>query len=333
MHYIVTGGSGFIGSALVKRLIKEDHQVTVLDNNSRGQLSRLDDIMDVIRFVDCDIRNVDDVINATKGADSFIHLAAVNGTENFYKDPEKVLDIGVRGMLVAIDACRINNIKELIFSSSSETYQKSTIVPTPEDVPLIIPDVMNARYSYGGSKIISELLAINYGRTGFDRVMIFRPHNVYGPDMGWEHVLPQFILRAIRKIKKHPTGKVPFDILGDGMQTRAFIHIDDFINGIMLMIENGKHLNVYNIGSTEEITIKEIAYKVLGYFGREPNIITGELAPGETVRRCPNIEKIKDIGFSQNISFSDGLPSIIDWYKDNYYQQRYEKNPFIKLRN
>lgn len=99
MHYIVTGGSGFIGSALVKRLIKEDHQVTVLDNNSRGQLSRLDDIMDVIRFVDCDIRNVDDVINATKGADSFIHLAAVNGTENFYKDPEKVLDIGVRGML------------------------------------------------------------------------------------------------------------------------------------------------------------------------------------------------------------------------------------------
>ena len=279
MHYIVTGGSGFIGSSLVKRLVKEDHMVTVLDNNSRGESSRLETLINKITFIECDIRNTDEVINATKGADSFIHLAAVNGTENFYKNPEKVLDVGVRGILAAIDACRQNNIQELILASSSEAYQTPPIVPTPEEVPLIVPDVMNARYSYGGSKIISELLAINYGRKDFNRVMIFRPHNVYGPDMGWEHVLPQFILRAVRKIKKHPSGKIPFEILGNGQQTRAFIHIDDFIDGLMIMLDKGQHLGIYNIGNMEEIAIKDIAYKVLEHFGREANILFSDLAP------------------------------------------------------
>ena len=329
MHYIVSGGSGFIGSALVKRLVEDGHIVTVLDNNSRGDPSRLDSLMDKIKFFECDIRNTDEVINLTKGAYSFIHLAAVNGTENFYIDPEKVLDIGVRGMLSAIDACRHNNIKELIFASSSEAYQTPPVVPTPEDIPLVVPNVMNPRYSYGGSKIISELLAINYGRKDFDRVMIFRPHNVYGPDMGWEHVLPQFILRAIRKIKQHPIGKVPFDILGDGKQTRAFIHIDDFIDGIMIMLDKGEHLGIYNIGNMEEITIKDVACKVVEYFGHEAEILIGDLAPGETVRRCPDIEKINNLGFSPKINFDQGLPSIANWYEKNSDSCNSESNPLM----
>lgn len=329
MNYIVSGGSGFIGSALVKRLVKDGHKVTVLDNNSRGESSRLDSLIGKIKFIECDIRNTDEVIDLTKGANSFIHLAAVNGTENFYKYPEKVLDIGVRGILSAIDACRHNNIKELIVASSSEAYQTPSIVPTPEEVPLIVPDVMNSRYSYGGSKIISELLAINYGRKDFNRVMIFRPHNVYGPDMGWEHVLPQFILRAIRKIKQHPTGKVPFDILGDGKQTRAFIHIDDFIDGLMIMLDKGKHLGIYNIGNMEEIAIKDIALKVVEYFGREAEILIGDLAPGETVRRCPDIKKIEELGFLPKINFDQGLPSVANWYEKNSDNRLFESNPLM----
>ena len=276
------------------------------------------------------IRNVDSVIEATKEADSFIHLAAVNGTENFYKNPEKVLDVGVRGMLSAIDACRFNGIKELIFASSSEAYQTPTVVPTPENVQLVVPDILNPRYSYGGSKIISELLAINYGRSGFNRVMIFRPHNVYGPDMGWEHVLPQFILRALRYINTNSDKVVPFNILGDGKQTRAFVHIDDFIDGVMLMLKKGEHLGIYNIGNTEELTIEKIANKVVKYFGRDPKIIKGKLAPGETNRRCPDIEKMKKLGFSPKISFDMGLPSIANWYKENASQQPYETNPLIR---
>mgnify|MGYP000515854430 CR=1 FL=1 len=329
MHYIVSGGSGFIGSALVKRLVKEGNMVTVLDNNSRGVLSRLNSVLKKINFIECDIRDTEAIISRSKGADSFIHLAAVNGTENFYKNPEKVLDIGVRGILSAIDACRHNNIKELIVASSSEAYQTPSIVPTPEEVPLIVPDVMNSRYSYGGSKIISELLAINYGRRDFDRVMIFRPHNVYGPDMGWEHVLPQFILRAIRKIKENPEGDVPFDILGDGQQTRAFIHIDDFIDGLMLMLDKGKHLGIYNIGNTEEIAIKDIAYKVVKHFGRSVKIKTGDLAPGETIRRCPDISKMEKLGFLPKINFDKGLPSIANWYEKNSKDRLIETNPLV----
>jgi dTDP-glucose 4,6-dehydratase/UDP-glucose 4-epimerase len=329
MHYIVSGGSGFIGSALVKRLVKDGHMVSVLDNNSRGDSSRLESLKDKIKFFECDIRNTNEVISLTKGADSFIHLAAVNGTENFYKDPEKVLDIGVRGILSAIDVCRHNKIKELIVASSSEAYQTPSLVPTPEKVPLIVPDVMNPRYSYGGSKIISELLAINYGRKDFNRVMIFRPHNVYGPDMGWEHVLPQFILRAIRKIKQHPAGRIPFEILGNGEQTRAFIHIDDFIDGMMIMIDKGKHLGIYNIGNMEEIAIKDIALKVVEYFGHEADILVGDLAPGETLRRCPDIKKIEELGFAPKISFDQGLPSIANWYEQNSVNRLFESNPLM----
>jgi len=329
MHYIISGGSGFIGSALVKRLVSEGNKVTVLDNDSRGNSSRLDSVLNKITLVHCDIRNADEVIKASVGADSFIHLAAVNGTENFYKNPERVLDVGIRGMLSAIDACRANKIDELIFASSSEAYQTPKVVPTPEEVELVVPDVMNPRYSYGGSKIISELIAINYGRADFKRVMIFRPHNVYGPDMGWEHVLPQFILRAVRKIKECPSGKVPFNILGDGKQTRAFIHIDDFIDGIMLILKKGKHLQIYNIGNMEAVKIKDIAHKVINYFDREPNIINGETVHGETSRRCPDIKKMQDLGFCPKISFDEGLPSIANWYAENSIQHPQETNPLL----
>ena len=95
-------------------------------------------------------------------------------------------------MISVLDACRHHGIRELVLASSSEVYQTPPGIPTPENVPLSVPDPLNPRYSYGGGKIICELMAINYGRQGFDRVLIFRPHNVYGPDMGWEHVLPQF---------------------------------------------------------------------------------------------------------------------------------------------
>jgi len=329
MHYIVSGGSGFIGSSLVKRLVKDNHLVTVLDNNSRGDSIRLESVLSKIKFYECDIRDAKKVEALTQGADSFIHLAAINGTENFYKYPEKVLDVGVRGMFSVIDACRKNNIKELILASSSEAYQTPTIIPTSEEVSLKIPDVKNPRYSYGGSKILSELLAINFGRKDFNRVMIFRPHNVYGPDMGWEHVLPQFILRAIRQIKLHPNGRVPFEILGDGNQTRAFINIDDFIEGIMIMLERGEHLEVYNIGNMEEISIKEVANKVFKYFKREVEILTGQKVSGETLRRCPDINKITELGFTPKINFEKGLPSIISWYENNSNNRLHETNPLI----
>lgn len=294
--------------------MSEGESVRVLDNNSRGALKKLGSALEKIEFVEADIRDTEVVKKASKGIDCVIHLAFINGTEFFYKKPELVLDVGVKGMLNVLDACRENGIKELVLASSSEVYQSPPKIPTDESAPLSIPDVLNPRYSYAGGKIISELLTINYGRKDFDRVVIFRPHNVYGPDMGFEHVLPQFILRAYELIKEIPTGPVKFSIQGDGSQTRAFCHIDDFIDGFIFVLKKGEHMNIYNIGNSEEITIREVAEKVVKYFGREAEIIAGPKAEGGTQRRCPNISKLKALGFSPKISFDKGLPSIIEWY-------------------
>ena len=105
--------------------------------------------------------------------------------QSFYTKPELVLDIGIKGIVNVIEASISKGIKDFVLASSSEVYQTPPVVPTSENVPLVVPDPLNPRYSYGGGKIISELMAINYGRKYFDRTVIFRPHNVYGPDMGW----------------------------------------------------------------------------------------------------------------------------------------------------
>lgn len=313
-RYLVTGGTGFIGSALVKRLVRHGQSVRVLDNNSRGVLARLGDIAKEVEFIEADIRNLDKVSVAAKGVDSIIHLAYINGTEFFYSKPELVLDIAVRGMLNVLDACRMNGVGELVLASSSEVYQTPPQIPTAEDAPLIVPDVMNPRYSYGGGKLACELMAVNYGRTGFDRVMIFRPHNVYGPDMGWEHVLPQFVVRAVKAIGDAPHGPVAFPIQGDGSQTRAFVHIDDFTTGVLCMLEHGEHLNVYHIGNPEEVTIRSVVEKVFGVLGREPQIVVGPLTEGSTQRRCPDISKLRRLGYEPAISFDCGLPGLVSWY-------------------
>jgi len=315
--YLVTGGTGFIGAALVQRLLHDGHTVRVLDDNSRGAPRRLATVDGQYEMVAADIRDVAAVSAAARGMDGIIHLAAVNGTEFFYSKPELVLDVALRGILAVVDACRANGIGDLVVASSSEVYQTPPTVPTDETVPLSVPDVMNPRYSYGGGKIVSELVAINYGRTGFDRVTIFRPHNVYGPDMGWEHVLPQFILRAKDEVAAHPSGVVPFSIQGNGLQTRAFIHIDDFTDGLMDVINKGRHLGLYHIGNPDEQPIAEIAKKVLKCFGRDTLLQTSPEPAGATPRRCPDITLLKGLGFSPRISLDDGLPSMIEWYVAN----------------
>ena len=144
-----------------------------------------------------------------------MHAAFVNGTQFFYSMPQLVLDVGIRGMLNVLDACLAHDVPELFVASSSEVYQTPPRIPTDESVPFSIPDPMNPRYSYAAGKITSEMLAINYARTHFQRMVIFRPHNVYGPDMGWEHVIPQFVLR-LPACAAGPTGPVRFDVLGTG---------------------------------------------------------------------------------------------------------------------
>lgn len=311
---LVTGGSGFIGSALVRALLRDGHAVRVLDDNSRGAPRRLKEVAADIEFIEGDIRDPDAVLRATEGMDEVHHLAFVNGTEFFYSIPETVLDVGVRGMINVIDACRGKNVGRLILASSSEVYQTPPQVPTDESVPLIVPDPSNPRYSYGGGKIISELMAINYGRKYFDRVLIFRPHNIYGPDMGWEHVIPQFARRLKAAALKHPSGPLPFELQGSGRQTRSFCHVDDLIAGVLVMREKGDHLGIYHVGTRDEISIADLAARVAACAGREIRLIEQPEPVGATARRCPDIAKLERLGYRPLVPLAQGLPATVDWY-------------------
>jgi nucleoside-diphosphate-sugar epimerase len=315
--YLITGGTGFIGSAFVIDLVKDNHSVRVLDDNSRGDVHRLEEVENDIEFVNGDIRSYDDVMRACKGIDSVFHFAYINGTEFFYTKPELVLDVAVKGIVNVLDACIEHGIKEFFLASSSEVYQTPPVTPTDETCPLIVPDPMNPRFSYGGGKIISELMTINYGRKHFDRVIIFRPHNVYGPDMGWEHVIPQFIVRMKEICESTNSKDIEFPIQGSGWETRAFIFISDFIDGLRLLMEKGEHLNIYHIGNDEEVSVQSVAVEIGNFFEKNINIVSGESTEGSTSRRCPDISKLKKLGFIPEVNLKEGLPIAARWYIDH----------------
>jgi len=318
--YLVTGGTGFIGAGLVKGLLAAGAQVRSLDNNSRGSEEKLGSAAKDVELVVGDIRDPSAVSKAVQGMDAVCHLAYINGTEFFYTKPELILEVAVKGMSNVIDACLQHKVPELVLASSSEVYQNPPSVPTDESAPLVVPDILNPRYSYGGGKIISELMAINYGRRHFERVLIFRPHNVYGPDMGWEHVIPQFILRA-RELRGQEGKIVPFPIQGTGQETRSFIYIDDMIHGVLRVMERGEHLGIYHIGSGEEVTVETVAKEVARCFDLDIEVQPGRLCAGSPSRRCPDIAKLRELGFQTHFSLRDGLDKTVRWYDANAHRK------------
>jgi nucleoside-diphosphate-sugar epimerase len=316
---LVTGGTGFIGSALVRGLLRAGAHVRSLDDDSRGSHARLGDLAGDERarleLVPGDIRDPVAVARAVKGMDSVAHLAYVNGTEFFYSRPELVLEVAVKGMMNVIDGCIAHGVRDLMLASSSEVYQTPPHVPTDESAPLSVPDVTNPRYSYGGGKIICELLALNYGRKHFSRVVIFRPHNCYGPDMGEEHVIPQLVRRLHERALATPgAGPVTLPIQGTGEETRAFVYVDDLVDGVLRLLERGEHMNIYHIGTDQEIAIRDLVVALGRVIGRDVTVQTGPLQPGGTLRRCPAIGKLRALGYAPRISLDEGLGRTARWY-------------------
>lgn len=316
---VVTGGGGFIGAHLVRALVRAGWRVNVVDNMARGDSRRFSDVADDVELFICDVRNSDALLQAFEGAEVAFHLAAVNGTENFYKHPELVLDVGLRGALAVVEACKAQDVPHLVVASSAEAYQTPTIVPTDETIPLMLPSSLNPRYAYGGSKIASELIAFNYGQDHFEKVQVFRPHNVYGPDMGWKHVVPQFISRALELQKTAQGGeRRPFPIQGDGLETRAFAYIDDVVDGILLMQARGAHRTIYHIGNDEEVSIRDLVSRITDAVGIDVDIVSGPPAIGGTPRRCPSIDRLRKLGYSPHFNLSAGIAKTVSWYESNF---------------
>ncbi len=254
--FVVTGGTGFIGSHISELLVKKNFNVKIYDDTSLGSLNNIKNFKKKIKFVKGDIRNKKLLNKTLKNTKAVIHLAYVNGTRRFYDIPIKILDIAVKGIMNVLEGCINNNIKELYLASTAEVFQTAHKIPTTEEEPLKIPDIYNPRYSYACGKILSEFMGIHYGKKFFKKLIIFRPYNIYGPRMGKDHVIPDFIQKL-----KMMKGK-NFKIQGSGNEIRSFCHIDDFVGAFDLLLSKGKHLNVYNIGTSEKIKIKDLAYKM-----------------------------------------------------------------------
>ena len=300
---LITGGTGFIGSAISNYFCNKGYKITVLDNNSRGNIQRINKNRHKINFIRGDITKYKDVLKAVKGQNYIFHLAAINGTRFFYEKPDQVLNVACKGIINILDVAKKLKIKNIFLASSSEVYQLPNKIPTDETEPIKIPDILNPRYSYAGGKILTELIGINNAKY-FKKMIIFRPHNVYGPDMGHEHVVPELI-NKIRNSKKS------IKIKGSGSQTRSFIYIDDFVEAFYILFKKGKHLNIYNIGTQDQIKIIDLAKVIMKVFKKKLIIKNEKLAVGGAQHRTPNINKIKKLGFKNKISIIQGLKKII----------------------
>lgn len=321
----VTGGAGFIGAYLVRRLVETGYHVVVVDNFVRGVPERLDGLEE-ITLATVDILDQQQLNHALKGCRAVFHLAAINGTENFYMIPDKILKVGVMGMFNVVEACHTNGIKELVIASSAEAYQTPNTIPTPETEVLKVPDPSNPRYSYGASKLISEVIAMNSYRDFFSKLQIFRPHNIYGPDMGSKHVIPQFILRALELAEKNPEGILQFPIQGDGTETRAFCFVDDLVDAFMTMFLLGGHREIFHLGNPEEVSINQVVNEVFKNLGRDYEIIHQPITAGSVNRRCPDIGKISQLGFQPSVPLNQGIQQTFAWYAENNKLVRSYKN-------
>ena len=306
-NILVTGGSGFIGSAIVNYLVHRGHKVIVFDNNSRGKIKRLLGVKNKIKFIKGDIRNKKKLLSIAGPIDTVIHLAYVNGTEYFYKKPFEILDIAVNGLINIFDFCKKKKVKNFYLASSSEVYQNPLKIPTDETEMLKIPNLHNPRYSYGGGKIISELYGLYFAKKFLKKFIIFRPHNVYGKDMGNEHVIPQFVNR----FRNLSNNKI-FKIHGSGNEIRSFIHIDDFVSGFDKIFNKGKNQEIYNIGTNEKVKISSLAKLMAKILNKKIKLKKINILKGSPTKRCPDIKKIKKLGFKQNISLKDGIKRILN---------------------
>ena len=283
-------------------MLKLGFEVTVFDNNFRGKISRIEDIKKEIKFVDGDVRNQNALVKASRKSDTIVHLAFVNGTQNFYDKTGLVLDVAIDGLKSVVEAVNENNISNIILASSSEVYQSPSIFPTPEEVEFSIPDLINPRFSYGLGKIIQEFY-LYHAVEKIENLTIFRPHNIYGTDMGNLHVIPQMFENAVKSGKLN----LPVEIQGDGRQTRSFCFIEDFIQAFNLILVPNQKRQVYNIGTKEEITMLGLMENILDVLDLDLSINFKSLPAGGTLRRVPDISKIENLGFVQKIPLVEGL--------------------------
>ncbi len=307
----VSGGAGFLGINLIEELLRNENEIVVLDNGFRAGFDNISTLKNHLSIIDGSVTDNESWKKVPKDIDFALHLAAINGTKYFYEIPQLVLEVNVQGTLNFMNWVKDTSASKIFFASSSEVYGIPKIFPTPETEPLLVPDPQNARFSYSSSKLVGETITINFARKFGIDYSIARFHNVYGPRMGFEHVIPEFI----RKCVKNET----FTVQGNGKETRSFCYISDAIEGIILTCDHSLARNeIFNIGTNEEVSINELIIKLEKTHGKKISPVYTEFKNAGTPRRIPDISKIKKLGYKQKISLEEGLKKTYEWYS-NYY--------------
>ncbi|AJF60147.1 MAG: NAD-dependent epimerase/dehydratase family protein [Candidatus Diapherotrites archaeon] len=314
-NVLVTGAAGFIGSNLVDRLLKEGFEVTGIDNLSQGSRRNLEDALrnPAFNLVEGDVRNLEVIEKAGKGADFFVHLAAFKIPR--YGNAMDTLQINSKGTENILEAAKETKAK-VVFASTSDVYGKNRELPFSEESSLVIGPPNVKRWAYAASKIFDEQLCFAYNEKFGLPFSIVRYFGGYGPrqHLSWWGGPQSVFIEKILKGEKVP-------VHGDGKQKRSFTFIDDLVEGTFLAMKSGRaNGEVLNIGSREESSILGLAKMIAKLMGKEKELEI-EFVPYETFgkyedvrRRVPYTTKAKKlIGFEAKVKLVEGLKKTIGW--------------------
>ena len=311
MKYLITGGAGFIGSHLAEKLIARGDQVVVFDNLSTGSANNLSGIKDKIKFEDGDILDKAVIDKLVAESDYVVHLAAALGVFNIVNKPLESLKTNLQGSEIVLEACDKYR-KPVLVASTSEIYGKNDKVPLNEEDDRIIGHPLKSRWSYSEAKAVDESLAYFYYLESKLPIRIVRFFNTVGPRQVGHYgmVVPRFVTAALKN--------EPLSVYGSGDQIRCFCHVTDAVRGLLLVMDSDKAIGqVFNVGNNQQISIMELAKKVIEITGSKSNIqkIAYEKAYPEGFedmqRRVPDISKIKQVlGWSPEINLDQIIKDI-----------------------
>lgn len=308
MHILITGGAGFIGANLTQRLLTEGHTVTVIDNliTSSGENIKQCAANPSFSFINHDIVNdFPGEITAIPHIDQIYHLACPTGVPNLVTLAEEMLltcSIGTKNVL---DLARRHNAS-IVFSGSSEAYGDPLESPQKESYTGNV-DPIGIRSPYEEGKRFSESMVVMYVRKYGLKGKIVRIFNTYGPWMSLDdtRVIPRFMTQAV-------AGK-PVTLHGAGNQKRTFCYVDDLVNGLLTVMEKGVPAEVYNLGSDKQITIIDLAEKIIEITHSKSIIQTTDRPGHDHQTRKPLLHKINDLGWKQTYSLETGLEKTLAW--------------------
>lgn len=301
---LVTGGAGFIGSHVVDRLLDDGHNVIVFDNMTSGKMEFIAHHLNDphFRFINGDMLQPEQIQQACNGVDQVFHLAANPDVRIGVSDTRMHLDQNVLATYNLLDAMRKQHVKEIAFTSSSTIYGEAHIIPTQENYGPLIPISM-----YGASKLACEAMITAYCHTFDMRSWIFRFANIIG-DRGTHGIIVDFI----HKLKMDPAH---LEILGDGKQSKSYLHVRECVDAMMLVVLKGiDQVNIFNIGSEDVISSTRIGEIVADEMGLRPKLLyTGGSQgwKGDVPKMMLSIEKLKALGWKPGMGSEENVRKTV----------------------